>query len=72
MCRGAKINFWQFVKVSKHGFSKKKCGLFVFVFFYVGKSKKDKMKKMEKGKCQKKKQKNSVFWVVVKKNGFLL
>ena len=47
MCRGAKIILWQFVRVSKKGF-RKKCALFVFVFFVLEKSKKENTKKMEK------------------------
>ena len=67
MCRGAKIFFRQFVMVSKKGF-RKKCALFVFVFFMLEKEK----RKHEKWKKQisKKAQKNSVFGVVVKKNVF--
>ena len=68
VCRGAKIFFWQFVRVSKR-FSKKKCALLVFVFFMLEKRKKENMKKMEKENF-KKAQKNSVFWVVVKKKVF--
>ena len=67
MCRGAKIFFWQFVRVSK-GFSNKNVHFLFLFFFYVGKSKKENMKKWE-GKFQKNAKKNSVFWVVVKKNG---
>ena len=47
MCRGAKIFFGQFVRVSKKGFRKKMC-TFCFSLFYVGKSKQENMKKMEK------------------------
>ena len=70
VCRGAKIIFWQFLRVSKKGFSKKDVH-FLFLSFYVGTSKKDNMRKVERKISQKKTQKNSVFWVVVKKNAFL-
>ena len=46
VCRGARIFFGQFVRVSKKGFSKKMC-TFCFCLFYVGKSKKENMKNME-------------------------
>ena len=65
MCRGAKIIFWQFVKVSKKGFSKKNVH-FLFLSFSCWTKKKTKREKHGKGKFQKA-QKNSVFWVVVKK-----
>ena len=62
VCRGAKIIFLQFVRVSKKVFFFfiKKCALFVFVF-YVGKSKKDNMKHGTWKFQKKKNQKNSVF-----------
>ena len=66
MCRGAKIFFWQFVKVSKKGFSKKNVH-FLFLSFSFWKKKMTKHEKHGKGKIQKKTRKNSVFWVVVKK-----
>ena len=69
MCRGAKIFFWQFVRLSKKGNQKKMC-TFCFRLFYVGKSKKENMKNKEKENF-KKAQTNSVFGVVVKKNGLL-
>ena len=71
MCRCAKIFFWQFVKVSKKGFSKKNVH-FLFLSFLCWKKKKRKHEKNGKGKFQKKAQKNSVFWVVVKKNVLFL
>ena len=58
VCRGAKIIFWQFIRVSKKGFRKKMC-TFCFCLVYVGKSKKDNMKK--DGKENFKKTENSVF-----------
>ena len=36
VCRGAKIIFGQFVRVSKKGFSNKKMCTFCFCLFYVG------------------------------------
>ena len=42
---------------------------FNFCLFYVGERKIEKMKNMENENLKKKKQENSVFWVVVKKNG---
>ena len=44
---------------------------FCFCLFYVGKRKRENMKKWKK-KISKKTQKNSVFWVVVKKNVFFV
>ena len=48
VCRGAKIIFWQFLRVC-------------FCLVYVGTSKKDNMKKMEKDNKKKKKQKKLCF-----------
>ena len=58
--------FWQFVRLSKKGFRKKKCALFVFCLFNVGERKRENMKQLET-KNSKKAQKNSVFGVVVNK-----
>ena len=59
VCRGAKIIFWQFVRVSKKGIRKKNVH-FLFLSFFVGERKRENMKKMEKIK---KAQKNSVLGV---------
>ena len=67
MCRGAKIIFGQFVRLSKKGFSKEMC-TFCFCLFYVGERKRENMKNW-KTKISKKAQKNRVFGVVVNKNG---
>ena len=67
VCRGAKIIFWQFVRGVKKGFSKKNVH-FLFLSFCVGERKRENMKKWKK-KISKKAQKNSVFWVFVKKTG---
>ena len=56
VCRGAKIVFWQFVRVSKKGFLKKMC-TFCFRLFYVGKSKKDNTEKVEEENFKKKTEK---------------
>ena len=68
VCRGAKIIFWQFVRLSKKGFRKKMC-TFCFCLFYVG-ERKEKTWKKWKTKISKKAQKNSVFGVVVNKMVF--
>ena len=67
VCRGAKILFWQFVRVSKKGFSKKNVH-FLFLSFLCWKKKKGKYEKNGKGKFQEKPRKQC-FWVVVKKHG---
>ena len=53
VCRCAKIFFWQFVKVSKKGFSKKNVH-FLFLSFLCWKKKKRKHEKNGKRKFQKK------------------
>ena len=68
MCRGAKIIFGQFVRVSKEGFSNKNVH-FLFLSFLWSRKKKRKHEKKWKNKISEKAQKNSVFWVFVKKTG---
>ena len=57
MCRGAKIFFWQFVRVSKKGFSKKNVHFLFLSFFMLEKEKEKLMKKMEKENFKKKNRK---------------
>ena len=70
MCRGAKIIFWQFVRVSKKGFRKKMC-TFCFCLFYVGKSKKENMKKWKR-KISKKTPRKIVFLGGCEENVFIV
>ena len=67
---GCENNFLAVCQGVKKGFSKKKCALFVFVFFMLEQVKGTIWKKWKR-KNSKKAQKNSVFWVAVKKMFFL-
>ena len=61
MCRGAKRFFVAVCQGVKKRVFEKMCTS-CFCLFYVAKSKKGNMKKMEKGHFKKKNQKNRVFW----------
>ena len=47
VCRGAKIIFWQFFRVSEKGFRKRMCA-FCFCLFMLDKEKEENMKQVEK------------------------
>ena len=70
MCRGAKIIFWQFVRVSKKGIRKKNVH-FLFLSFLWLRKKKRKHEKMER-KISEKAQKNSVFGCLWRKLVFFV
>ena len=71
MCRGAKIIFWQFVRVSKKGFRKKMC-TFCFCLFYGRERKRENMKKHGKIKFQKKPRKIVFFGCLWRKLVFFV
>ena len=71
VCRGAKIIFWQFVRVSKKGFSKKNVH-FLFLSFLCWRKKKRKREKNGKIKFQKKNRKIVIFGCLWRKLVFFV
>ena len=70
VCRGAKIISWQFVRVSKKGFSKKNVH-FLFLSFLCWRKKKRKHEKMEKENFKKSPEKQCFLGVCEENWSFL-